>query len=45
LFLVVLLVLFFVVLMLRRHFVDGLPLWPRRGGPDGPGRRSPRSRP
>jgi hypothetical protein len=39
--LVVLLVLFFVVLMLRRHFVAGQPLWPRRGGPDGPDRRTP----
>jgi hypothetical protein len=35
----VLLVLFFVVLALRRHFVDGRPLWPRRDGSGGSGRR------
>jgi hypothetical protein len=37
--LVVLLVLFFVVLALRRHFVEGRPLWPRRNRPDGSPRR------
>jgi hypothetical protein len=39
LFLIVLLVLFFVVLALRAHFVEGRPLWPRRGGSGRPGRR------
>jgi hypothetical protein len=37
--LVVLLVLLFLVLALRRHYVDGRPLWPRRERPDGSGRR------
>jgi hypothetical protein len=35
--LLVLLVLFFLVLALRRHYVDGRPLWPRRDPPDRPG--------
>jgi hypothetical protein len=40
-FLIVLLVLLFVVLALRAHFVEGRPLWPRRGRSGGRGRRSP----